>query len=149
MGTQGVPLNKTKSDILEAIKKGKGIVTHIAQLLDCSYETFYVRMRADPEIKAALAKAREEFDENLLDLAEHSLVRAMKQQEDIGNAISSAKYVLNNKGKSRGYSPMVQGALTELTDGLRVSIAQTKDLDAGTQVLSKSSQEPKGSDIAP
>lgn len=147
MGTPGVPFSKTKADILEAIKKAKGIVTHISQLLDCSYETFYVRMRADPEIKEALAKAREEFDENLLDLAEHSLVRAMKQQEDIGNAISSAKYVLNNKGKSRGYSPMIQGLITEPTDGLKVSIAKVKELDDRNKVLSESSNESQGSNI--
>ena len=62
-------------------------------------------MDNDPEIKDALDEARTEYDTILCDSAENALLFALNQREDIGSAVRSAQYVLNNKGRRRGYTP--------------------------------------------
>jgi hypothetical protein len=105
MGTPGVPFNIPKSRILEIIKKKKGVVTQICSALKIDWKTYHKHIYKNPELKEALDIARQDYDETICDLAETTLMRVLKQQEDLSASISSAKFVLNNKGKSRGYTP--------------------------------------------
>jgi hypothetical protein len=104
MGTPGVPFNIKKSRILESIKKKKGVVTQILLDLDIAYDTYAKHIRDNPELKEAIDSARNDFDDTICDMAETALMRSLKQEQDLSASLSSAKFVLNNKGKKRGYS---------------------------------------------
>lgn len=105
MGTPGVPLDIPKSVIVETIKKRKGVMTHISKDLNISQTTAYKHFNADPELKQLLSEERNSYDEYLCDKAESVLVYALNKCEtDLSSALGASKYVLNNKGKSRGYS---------------------------------------------
>lgn len=109
MGTPGVPLNIPKESIAASIKSCRGRMTHMAPALDCSIIYLRERINADPELVALLAETRNHRDENLLDGAEDTLQFALDQRKDadgdINAALKSAFFVLNNKGRKRGYIP--------------------------------------------
>lgn len=105
MGIPGVPFNCTKNQILDAIKKSGGRFLHIAALLNYDDSTVRKHINADPELVQALKDARNTRDEGLLDGAEDTLKLALEKADtDIQSALKSAFYVLNNKGKERGYA---------------------------------------------
>lgn len=106
MGTPGVAFNKEKSEIVESIKKHKGRLTKVAKEFNVCYETIRKYTDPYPDIVALIKNLREDREENLLDEAEDTLEDAMKfRVDDMGSALKSAFFVLNNKGKSRGYTP--------------------------------------------
>lgn len=105
MGTPGVKWNVSKAAIVKAIKKHKGKITYAARELDCDYTTIKKRINADPELIALIDEERNSFSELLLDSAEDTLLYGISnRQKDLGKALSSAFFVLNNKGKQRGYT---------------------------------------------
>ena len=104
MGTPGVPFNIPRKRILESIKAKKGVVTQICADLGIAYDTYYKNIKSNAEYKEAIDNARNDYDTTICDMAETALMRALNQKEDLSASLSSAKFVLNNKGKSRGYS---------------------------------------------
>lgn len=115
MGTPGVPFNIPKIVIVECIKKKKGIVTQICKSLDIAFDTFYKHIASDPDMKEVLDTARNDYDTTLCDMAETALMRALNQSEDLSASLSSAKFVLNNKGKNRGYNPPNGDQIVKIT----------------------------------
>ena len=106
MATSGVPLDIPKVQIIHTIHKHKGVVTQICKELDIIPKTLYNHKDADPEIAQALVDARKTFDTNLLDMCENTLAFALTKKETrLTNSLSAAKYVLDRKGKDRGYTP--------------------------------------------
>ena len=106
MGTPGVPFNIDKATIVETIKKRKGVITHICKDLHVCHGTMLKHINLDPELKELLDETRHEFSESLCDMAENTLAFAMNNRDtDPGNALGSAKFILNNLGKKRGYAP--------------------------------------------
>lgn len=107
MGTQGVPLKPIPhNEIKSAIKNNKGRLTYAAKALGICYDSIRKLIDPHPELVEFVAKCRNEFDHSLLDQAESVLVHAMNQHEkDLTNALKSTFFVLNNKGKERGYHP--------------------------------------------
>ena len=109
MGTPGVPWKVSKSQIVQALKKRHGRLTYAAKDLGCVYITLRKKIDADPELTQMVSDLRNSFDEDLLDSAEDVIKKAMESLSDLGNALKAAFYVLNNKGKLRGYlHPKVQ-----------------------------------------
>lgn len=105
MGTSGVPWNATKEQIIEAIKKHKGVLSRVCKELDCCYDTVRKRIDVDKEIRAILDSERQGFDNMLVDTAEDTLLYALSRRgDDLGNSLKSAFFILNNKGKERGYA---------------------------------------------
>lgn len=105
MATSGVKFNRSKNEIIEAIKKHNGKLTKVAKHLNCCYDTVRKYTDDDPEIVKLIHNLRQEYDENLCDLAEDTLTDAMDARVgDMTNALKSAFFVLNNKGKNRGYN---------------------------------------------
>lgn len=104
MGTQGVPLNLSESAISECIKKRKGVITHICKDLDVSHTALTRFINDRPHLKDELDHARHEYDDLICDLSENTMLYAVSQKEDLGSALSAAKFVLNNKGRKRGYN---------------------------------------------
>lgn len=117
MGTQGVTFDKPRSVIIEAIKKHKGRLTKVAKELGCHYETVRKYTDPDPELVELIKMLRADYDANLCDLAEDTLTDAMDNRGlDMNNALKSAFFVLNNKGKDRGYNhPDAQTNLIQMT----------------------------------
>jgi hypothetical protein len=118
MGTPGVPFNCKKEDILIAIKESGGRYLRISALLNYAITTVRLHIEADPELHQALKDARETRDEGLLDGSEDALKLALeKAGTDMGSALKSAFYVLNNKGKARGYQSIEErGAIANATN---------------------------------
>lgn len=109
MGTPGVPLNITKDEIREAIKKARGRVTHAAKALSISHNTIYTKLNEDPELWECVHEARKANDEYMLDMAEDTLLHAISKRDDDGtNALKSSFFILNNKGRGRGYNPPIK-----------------------------------------
>lgn len=106
MGTPGVPLNLPKDAIVAALKKNDGKVNHASKDLDIHPWTLRKLIKKDPELQDLLQKLRHNYDEKLLDQAEETLKYALEQKhDDVNAALKSSFYVLNNKGRARGYNP--------------------------------------------
>lgn len=106
MGVPGVPLNIPKESIATAIKNNNGRMNKIALSLDIGITTARKYISQDAELMALLHDYRQHRDENLLEGAEDTLQKAFdRNDEDMSSALKATIFVLNNKGKSRGYTP--------------------------------------------
>ena len=106
MATPGVALKITDSELVNAITKHKGKLSYAARELNIHYVTLRKYTDDKPEIVQLIADLRNGYDVNLLDKAENVLEFAMdKMDTDINAALKSSMFVLNNKGKDRGYNP--------------------------------------------
>ena len=85
---------RPESEIIDAIAKGLGIKTAIAKRLGCARHTLNRWIKDHPSIAAAFSEA----EDILLDTAEHKLV-----EQVLSGDIKAIKYLLDTKGKSRGY----------------------------------------------
>lgn len=107
MGTSGVPWNKDRNTIIDAIKRHKGRITAICKdpLIDCHFQTVKKRIDADEELKELLSHYRNDWVDTTLDQAEDVLKQTMDMIiEEPGIALKSAMFFLNNQGKERGYA---------------------------------------------
>ncbi len=89
---------KERDNIIAAIYKGKGKITLVAESLGVSRQTVYTYRDSYKSIANAIEDSRLTFDEGLLDIAEVKLRQALFDGEQW-----AIKYVLDKKGKSRGY----------------------------------------------
>lgn len=80
--------------VIEAIKKTKGLVTHTARYLGCEPDTVRNYVKRYPSVAAALKEAREA----VTDLAEMALYDAIEGRESW-----AVCFYLKTQGKSRGY----------------------------------------------
>lgn len=103
MGTPGVPWEVPREKIEQALKKQKGRLTYACKDLNCTYRVLKKHIDEHPDLQELLVRLRNEFDCTLLDMAESSLVRGMSES-DPNAYLRSAFYVLNHKGKDRGYN---------------------------------------------
>lgn len=105
MAISGTPWPEPKENIINAIKEFKGVITKVAKYFNVTPLTIYNKMRSDPDVKQAVEDARTNYETNLVDLAEDTLLYTLsKRDEDPANALKSTFFVLNNKGKDRGYN---------------------------------------------
>jgi len=136
MGTPGVTSSITKSQIVKCIKNRKGVGARICEDLNVCYQTFY-KLIEKYDLKDELQRERNAFAETMCDVAESVLMRGMVQTQELGNALSAAKYVLNNKGRNRGYYPPVappvdkETIFDDLTTGLKQIPDDTRSKKAG------------------
>jgi hypothetical protein len=116
LGTPGVKLNIPKASLIAAIKNANGRVSKIAVSLGCAIETVRKYIGEDEELVQMLKDYRQHRDENLLEGAEDTLQKAIdtNDPDNMANALKASMFVLNSKGKNRGYfSP--HGLLSEDT----------------------------------
>lgn len=105
MATPGSPWVCDKSHIVEALKKANGRITHACKELNVAYITLKKRIDADEELIQLVSDLRNHFENSLLDIAEDCISQAMQNlQTDAANAIKSAIFTLNSRGKDRGWS---------------------------------------------
>lgn len=106
------PINYSAAVVLEAVKNSYGIVSRVSERLECDWNTAKKYIEMYPESK-------ELFDseiERVLDLAESKVIKSINM-DDIG----TAKWLLSNKGKHRGYT-----IKTELEGTLEIKRAEYK-----------------------
>ncbi len=115
MGTPGVPLNFKEDEIRDTIKKYSGRMIKIAEHFDCSFAAMRLQIDRFPELIQLLVFERQKRDERLLEGAEDTLQDAMDGRAvDMNAALKSSFFVLNNKGKLRGYhAPNMPDSTTE------------------------------------
>jgi len=106
MAVQGIKFNVPKSVVSATIIECKGRLNKISDKLNFWVGTVREFIRADPELSALLDEMRNKRDEDLLEGAEDVLQYAIDvKADDLTNALKSAFFVLNNKGRGRGYLP--------------------------------------------
>ena len=105
MATPGTKWICEKSVIVDTLKKNKGRVTQSARDLSVAFETLKKRIDADSELSELLIALRNDFENTILDMAENVIGKAMQNQAiDPNNALKSAFFTLNSKGKTRGWT---------------------------------------------
>lgn len=105
MATPGVKWEKSKLEIVEALKLHKGRLTYVARHFDIAYDTLMKSINADSQLLDLVKALRNDYENTILDLAENCVVKAMENQDkDPNNAIKSSFFVLNSKGKARGWT---------------------------------------------
>ncbi len=92
------------SDLSDAISENKGNITIIAKKLGTSRDTLHEYVRAHPEVKELIEKARVDHGHDELDLAVSLNYYFMQQfKENPSLASKHVMYTLDRKGHSRGY----------------------------------------------
>ena len=91
----------TEEQLIDAIKKNAGIVADVVKSLhkeygiDITRDAIYKRKESNPAIAAAFDEAEDE----MLDIAESKLIKAIKRGE-----MKPIMFYLRTKGKRRGYA---------------------------------------------
>lgn len=96
-----------RDKLIEAIHEHQGVATAVAQHMGVARKTIYRARDKWPSVVSAFEEARGDYDTSLLDEAELKLRTATRN----GDAWA-VKYVLDKKGKARGY---VDESRTEVT----------------------------------
>jgi predicted transcriptional regulator len=84
----------TKKQVAEALRKSGGFVSYTAERLGVTEVTVRRYLRRWPELK----EVREEIKQGMVDMAEHSLLKQVKD----GNTVATI-FLLKCLGKERGY----------------------------------------------
>lgn len=87
------------SDIVYALKKTGGVITHACKLLNCSHQCIYDRIQQSEEIAKTLEEERKRFDSELLDAAENQLLKKVREGDN-----TMVIFSLKTKGRKRGYA---------------------------------------------
>jgi len=104
MGIPGVPINISVDTLDTLIRKYKGKTKAIAEELKCCRRVIREQIEKEPYLIELQKEMRYQRDEDLLEESEDTLEAALKgRTDDMSNALKSAFYVLNQKGKARGY----------------------------------------------
>lgn len=82
------------STVIKAINGTGGIISQVAERLQCSRQTVYAYINKYPEVKSAY----DDEKDTILDVCEEGLFAKIYGQD-----FEAIKYYLERKGKSRGY----------------------------------------------
>lgn len=95
----------TKEELMQLIDEKFGVITSLCNELDCTYTQFYSAVK-HWGLQEHLTKAKD----NLVALAEHSLVQCLKS-EDEKVRLQAAQTVLRMRGSRQGWSSAPQVAV--------------------------------------
>ena len=105
MATPGTPWIVDREKIVEALTACKGVMTKTARMMGVHYNTLKAKVDKDEDLKQLVKDLRNELDCTMLDAAENTLMFALsKANDDLANALKSSFFILNNKGRERGYA---------------------------------------------
>jgi hypothetical protein len=101
----GIPFEMTENNMEDLILNNDGNCVKIAKHCKVSPQTIYRWFHNHPKMDKVLTDARNSQYECDLDLGEHVLRHCMnKVEENSGRALEAAKYLLNARGKKRGWT---------------------------------------------
>lgn len=103
MATPGSPWIVNKTQIVQALKEQKGRLTYVARFFNVDYKTLRKKIDEDSELTELVSDLRNDFENTILDKAESCVLNAI-DSSDLNNSLKSAFYVLNSKGKVRGWT---------------------------------------------
>lgn len=95
----------TNAQIMVALRESRGILSPAARKLAITRQALHHRVNVTPELQ----EFRAQLDEEILDRAEEVLFEAVDADKDS----SDARWILERKGKSRGYATRVEAALDD------------------------------------
>tara|TARA_R100000458_G_C8226291_1_gene209268 strand:+ start:630 stop:1013 length:384 start_codon:yes stop_codon:yes gene_type:complete len=113
-GTDGT-LSDKKEKMLKQLREQMGNVTEACKNCNIGRRTFYNWKHSDKKFKEEC----DNIPEELLDLAEHQLMKQIKDSTLRGH-ITSLIYFLNNKGKKRGYNDNTENEQTKPFDRIEL-----------------------------
>lgn len=116
--------------ILDALRKSRGLVFVAARRIGCSPDTIYIRSKKSAKVAAEMARQRG----LLIDLAESKLIRAVKAGEQW-----AVNTVLNNLAKDRGYGQQATRTLMVTLSAEELSNLSDEQLDTLEQRLAAGS----------
>lgn len=99
MGAPGIPLNLTRKDIEDALKRNKGIVKNCAQDFNCKRETFLNYMYEYPDLCLLRKELANGYDQFVLDMAEDNIIKLLEDCDS-----TATYYTLNMRGEKRGWN---------------------------------------------
>lgn len=142
MGTPGVPLNKTKQEIIEAIFEKRGIVVHAAEMLQCYFQVLYKYINADKDIKDSLDEARKMGDQERIDRNEVLKKKAYKAAEnlldkdDVTQTIFTLKALCKWGGGIQEHSVTINKVekpyVEDNSDSAQISLSKVSDPSMGS-----------------
>lgn len=88
----------THKQFINAVNLLGGNLTAVANHLFCDRKTVYNYLYANPELKEAVDKARYEFKDRIVDMAEENLESFLEDRHWY-----ATKYVLDTQGRKKGY----------------------------------------------
>lgn len=129
----------TKAQMAEALQQCGGVPTDVAKQLGCERKTVYLYLERYPELNEIRAEANDE----LIDMAESGL------RKSVGEGYFPAiRFVLQTKGKNRGYSERVQvvgaddGPIKTEPEKLDLSLYDDDELEQLEALLAKQDASP-------
>ena len=142
MGIQGVAFSPEASDIIDALKRHRGVLSCVAREFDCSRQCLYLYFEKHPEIKSYVDILRKDYVESMVDAAENTVdVLLRKTEEQPAVALKAAQFVLNNQAKSRGYAhpdiETMERGIGMLDKVQSLSIRAAKEADKLSQTLAQ------------
>lgn len=99
MLSMGLTKGYTKKQVLTALKDSYGIISIVAERLNCAWATANRFVHLWPLTE----KAYKQETEIILDYAESAIFKAVERGDT-----SAAKWILSTRGKSRGYTDRVE-----------------------------------------
>jgi len=88
------PESYKPEQVIEAIEKSRGLLTHAADVLGCNRVTIYEYAKKYPEVQAAIDSARD----RMTDVAEGKLFQKISEGDN-----TALIFYLKTQGKKRGY----------------------------------------------
>ena len=102
----------TKARFLKAVEGTGGILTMIAQKLNCSRGTVYIFINRNPDMQKIIDQEREK----ILDVAQHNVYSRINSGD-----WDATRYLLNTLGKQRGFTTSMEvehkGEVNNILDG--------------------------------
>tara|TARA_R110001599_G_scaffold101758_2_gene260058 strand:- start:2374 stop:2811 length:438 start_codon:yes stop_codon:yes gene_type:complete len=128
MGRKKVNRKVSDLEISRWMIKFDGKVSKVAEQLDVTTATIYRRMKNSPKIQARL----EDADERQVDKALGVLDAHLESQ-----SLNAAKYVLDNRGKKKGFGANAREEVEEddKSSGISLSQLDTSKMDVNSKKL--------------
>lgn len=98
----------TRKQIIDALKKTGGFITHAADELGCHYVTVLNYIKDDPSI----GEENKQIKEHRLDIAESVVISTMEGENE-KLAMDACKFYLKYKGRKRGYIKATKVEISE------------------------------------
>lgn len=100
----GQKFEPDKEDVIEVLERCNGMVTEAARKFKVTHQTLLRYCRKHPDIMTALEEARDDYDDQKLDVADDVFMYAMKnKEENLNQALRAAFGVMINLGHLRNW----------------------------------------------
>lgn len=100
-------MNITRAQFIDALRKNAGIASKTAKYIETHYKISYTRQTVHNRKKKLPPEILAEIDEIWIDDGESALQESLQSSDDAVK-LRAAQYLLDKKGKSRGYGNAIE-----------------------------------------